>query len=154
MHAAALLVYARIVLPSVDFRVDPDAVVPGASAAASQAAVARARAVARLVGIAAAHVPVRVTCLHRSVVLWWLLRRDGIRCELRLGARAGAGPFAAHAWVEYEGAALGEPPGRLVRYGAFPVPLRPRRLASRAWLARRAHVNLRPQPTGRSSPAQ
>ncbi|MDG4598250.1 MAG: lasso peptide biosynthesis B2 protein [Candidatus Contendobacter sp.] len=68
----------------------------------------QAQAIARLVGGAAAwslHCP---TCLHRSLTLWWLLRRRGIASELRIGVRLEQGRFEAHAWVERQGAALND----------------------------------------------
>lgn len=46
------------------------------------------------------------TCLHRSLTLWWLLGRQGIASELRIGVRKEQGRFEAHAWVEREGVAL------------------------------------------------
>jgi hypothetical protein len=42
-------------------------------------------------------------CLPRSLYLWWLLRRRGVRCELRIGVRLNDGAFEAHAWVEHAG---------------------------------------------------
>jgi hypothetical protein len=52
---------------------------------------------------AAAAVPFPATCLRRSLVLWWLLKRRGIASEIRIGAQGNAGSFKAHAWVEWEG---------------------------------------------------
>lgn len=42
-------------------------------------------------------------CLSYSLVVWWLLRRQQIDCQLRIGVRQQAGEFQAHAWVEYRG---------------------------------------------------
>lgn len=50
--------------------------------------------------------PYRGNCLSRSLVLWWLLRRQGIETELRIGTRLDDGRFHAHAWVEKRGQAL------------------------------------------------
>ncbi len=47
-------------------------------------------------------------CLSRSLTLWWLLRQQGITCDLRIGTRQQAGQFQAHAWVEYQGYPLNE----------------------------------------------
>lgn len=47
--------------------------------------------------------PYRGNCLSRSLVLWWLLRRQDIQCEIRIGTRTLAGEFQAHAWLEYVG---------------------------------------------------
>ena len=130
LQAAVLLVGARLGLRFIDFRVDsrPDGAT--ATAAVPAADLARAAAIARLVGIASARAPVTVACLHRSLVLWWLLQRSGIACELRLGARAGAGPFGAHAWVQCAGVALNEDAAHLARYAPFAqavVPVGPGR---------------------------
>lgn len=43
---------------------------------------------------------VRTNCLEQSLTLWWLLRREGIASELRIGGRKDGGKFEAHAWVE------------------------------------------------------
>lgn len=48
----------------------------------------------------------RTTCLEQSLVLWWLLRRRGVGADLLIGARKDANRFEAHAWVEFDGAAL------------------------------------------------
>jgi len=43
------------------------------------------------------------TCLKRAVVLYHLLRRDGVPVELRIGVRRDAnGLLAAHAWLTRE----------------------------------------------------
>lgn len=48
------------------------------------------------------------TCLRKSLVLWFLLRRQGIVAELQIGTRFGQGEFQAHAWVEYQGVVVGD----------------------------------------------
>ncbi|HEX9637024.1 MAG TPA: lasso peptide biosynthesis B2 protein [Acidobacteriota bacterium] len=84
------------------------------------------RRAARMVEIAAARGPYCATCLHRSVVLWCLLRRHGVDSELRIGIRKQAGGLDAHAWVEHAGVALNERPPVAERYRpfrlAFPAP--------------------------------
>ena len=122
-RAAAMLAHVKLTLPSVDFRTEREAAPVGALV--SEATLARARAIGRLVGIASSRVPLRVACLHRSIVLWRLLRREGIPCELKLGARTDAGPFEAHAWVECSGVALNESEPDLARYSAFGEPVVP-----------------------------
>ena len=117
-HAAVLLAYARLRLPFLGFRPDRETAERAESAVPSLAALRRAQHVARLVAIAAAHSPMRVACLHRSLVLWWLLRQEGIPCQLRLGTRAGAGPFEAHAWVQCAGVVLDQP-AYVARYRPF-----------------------------------
>jgi len=70
--------------------------------------------------------PVRGNCLSRSLVLWYLLRRAGVQGELRVGVSTQEGPFAAHAWVEYEGRPLNA--GHQVgdHYSAFDEAIRPK----------------------------
>ncbi|MCC6869679.1 MAG: lasso peptide biosynthesis B2 protein [Burkholderiales bacterium] len=119
VRAGALLVQARFTLASTALRPDPRARPREATVTASPPQLARAHALARLVAVAAARIPLRVACLHRSVVLWRLLRREGIPCALRLGARAGNGPFEAHAWVECGGVALAEDDAHLATFAPF-----------------------------------
>lgn len=69
---------------------------------------ARVLALARLVNAASRHAPVVNTCLHRSLALWWLLRRRGIDGQLRFGARKRNGELEAHAWVEYRSVIVSE----------------------------------------------
>ena len=119
LQAAALLIYAKLRLPFIDFRAVPAAGATAQSAAPSETMLARAQSIARVVSIAAAHCPVTIVCLHRSLVLWWLLRRNGIPCALRLGARTEYGPFEAHAWVQCAGVALDQLDAHLLRYRPF-----------------------------------
>jgi hypothetical protein len=119
VHAAMLLIYAKLRLPFIDFRADRQTGERADTAVASLAALERAKDVARFVGIAAGHSPVRVACLHRSLVLWWLLRREGIPCKLRLGTHAAAGQLQAHAWVQCASVALDQLPAHLARYRPF-----------------------------------
>lgn len=76
----------------------------------------RARATARLVEAAAREGPYRANCLRRSLVLWWLLRRQRVPAELRLGVRKRDGSFEAHAWVELDGRALNDAPDVMRHY--------------------------------------
>lgn len=50
------------------------------------------------------------SCLVRSCTLWWLLRRQGILTDLRIGVRTHQGQLQAHAWVEYGHTPLHESP--------------------------------------------
>lgn len=43
----------------------------------------------------------RGNCLSRSLTLWFLLQRQGIETNMRIGTRKQEGLFQAHAWVEY-----------------------------------------------------
>jgi len=63
------------------------------------------------------------TCLEESLALWWLLRRQGISSDLRVGVRKDGEKFEAHAWVERAGIALNEPEARHQHYAAFDAAL-------------------------------
>jgi hypothetical protein len=49
-----------------------------------------------------------VTCLPRSLTLWWILRRYGIESELRMGVRRDGEHIVAHAWVVCYGTVIGD----------------------------------------------
>jgi len=71
--------------------------------------LSRATSAARIVTIAAGSGPVRATCLRRSLLLWWLLRREGIETVVKVGVQRGVGgALDAHAWVEYRGRPLND----------------------------------------------
>jgi hypothetical protein len=82
-------------------------------------AAARARSVARVVAIASGRGPVRATCLRRSLLLWWLLRRDGIPAALRVGVNREGGGLHAHAWVEHSGLPLNDAHDVALRFPPF-----------------------------------
>lgn len=63
------------------------------------------------------------TCLDESLAIWWLLGRQGIRSELKVGVRKEGEKFEAHAWVERDGMALNEPEARHQHYAAFDAAL-------------------------------
>jgi hypothetical protein len=73
----------------------------------------------RMVRAAARHGLVRANCLEESLTLWWLLARQGISAELKIGVRKQSETFEAHAWVERDGVALNEPESRHTHYAAF-----------------------------------
>lgn len=78
---------------------------------------------AHMVNAADRHGLVHPSCLAKSLALWWLLRREGIGSDLRIGIRKGKYYFEAHAWVEREGIALNEPDDRHRHYAAFDAAL-------------------------------
>lgn len=57
----------------------------------------------RCVQLAASRSPYYVTCLRRSLALWWLLTRRGVACSINIGTTNAASGFKAHAWVEWAG---------------------------------------------------
>jgi hypothetical protein len=73
----------------------------------------------RMVLAAARNSPIPSTCLERSLSLWWLLARRGITTQFRIGVRKDGEKFAAHAWVERDGAAIGDPESSHLHYAAF-----------------------------------
>lgn len=73
----------------------------------------------RMVKAAVRHSLGHPSCLEESLALWWLLARQGIPSEIRIGIRKQAEEFEAHAWVERDGVALNEPEGRHAHYAAF-----------------------------------
>jgi hypothetical protein len=73
----------------------------------------------RMVLAAARNSLVPSSCLERSIAIWWLLARRGIATQLRIGVRKDQGKLAAHAWVEYQGHAIGEPEASHLHYAAF-----------------------------------
>jgi len=86
---------------------------------AGENALARARTMARLVAAAARHGPYKAKCLPVALALGWLLRRQGIATDLRLGVRKHAARLEAHAWIEFGGIPLIDGPGVHQRFAAF-----------------------------------
>jgi hypothetical protein len=86
---------------------------------------------ARLVELAARRGPVRGNCLSQSLTLWWLLRRQGVGSELRIGVCVRAGQFAAHAWVEQAGVVLNDSADVGQRFAPFDAAFGPAAEASR-----------------------
>jgi hypothetical protein len=83
-----------------------------------------------LVNRAARCVPGPVTCLTRSLLLRWLLRRRGIVSELRIGVQLAQGKLDAHAWVEYEGIPINDVQDVAQRFAVFNEPLSPQAFSS------------------------
>jgi Transglutaminase-like superfamily len=65
-------------------------------------------AAARLVRIAAERGLYRAKCLERSLVLRWILGRQGVDARIIFGARKAEEEMQAHAWVEVDGVSLDE----------------------------------------------
>jgi len=74
---------------------------------------------ARMILAADRFSPIHSTCLERSMALWWLLGRQGVASQLRIGVRKDGQKFAAHAWVERAGVAIGESEAPHLHYAAF-----------------------------------
>jgi hypothetical protein len=82
----------------------------------SPAAIQR---IATLVNSAAGQPFIPATCLTRSLLLGWLLQRQGVGCQLHIGVRLIQGGLDAHAWVEYQGVVLNDSEDVGERYQAF-----------------------------------
>jgi len=74
---------------------------------------------AHMVNVADRSGLVHPSCLAKSLTLWWLLMRQGIAANLRVGIRKENEKMAAHAWVERDGTALNEPEEHHRHYAAF-----------------------------------
>ena len=89
---------------------------------------AEAPALAALVNAAANHLPIACSCLTRSLLLDWMLRRRGFASELRIGVRLVHGGLQAHAWVQLNGTPLNDPLGAAEKFAAFEGRVSPRLL--------------------------
>lgn len=70
----------------------------------------RAQVCARIVAIATQYGPYKATWLRRSLLVWAVLRKEGIQGEICIGARTIARQLEAHTWVEYNGIVLNDSP--------------------------------------------
>ena len=91
-----------------------------------EATLTQALNISRLVGLAVRHGVCRANCLQRSLALWWLLRRNGIRSELHIGTRKVGRQLDAHAWIEIEGVVLNDSSDVRHRYEPFDREISPR----------------------------
>lgn len=85
----------------------------------SPAGLDQVQKINRMVRAAVHHSLLHFTCLEESLGLWYLLRKQGIVSQLRIGVRKSSGKFEAHAWVEYAGEALNQPEATHLHYAAF-----------------------------------
>lgn len=70
-----------------------------------------AQAARRMMEAASRYGLARGNCLSKSLVLWRLLRREGVVATLRVGGRKEGKQFEAHAWVELDGFAINDSGG-------------------------------------------
>jgi len=80
-------------------------------------------ATARMVRIAARHGLYRAKCLEQSLVLRWLLQRQGIDARIFFGARKEDEEMQVHAWVEVDGVSLDEEDHAHQRFSPFEEPV-------------------------------
>ncbi|MBK8022510.1 MAG: lasso peptide biosynthesis B2 protein [Chloroflexi bacterium] len=76
----------------------------------------RARLLAIAVDRASVHRVVDVTCLRRSLALWWLMRWLRMPGQVRLAFRMTKGQADGHAWVEHSGRVVNDLPDVANRY--------------------------------------
>ncbi len=77
----------------------------------------RARLLAIAVDTASMHRVVDVTCLRRSLVLWWLMRWLRLPSDVRLAFRLTPDGHAdGHAWVEHHGRVINDLPDVAAQY--------------------------------------
>lgn len=69
------------------------------------------------------HGPTTPNCLERSMALWWMLRRAGVKGELQIGARKQGERFEAHAWLELGGEVLNDSAEVHRHYARFDAPI-------------------------------
>jgi transglutaminase superfamily protein len=58
----------------------------------------------------------RFKCLDQSLVLGWLLRRQGVDARILFGARKEDNQMEAHAWVEVGGMGVSDDEGEHQRF--------------------------------------
>jgi transglutaminase superfamily protein len=78
-------------------------------------------ATAYAVAIAGALYPGRALCLEQSLVLYYLLRKQGVGVDYCLGVQPH--PFLAHAWVEYRGEPLNDVAEHVTSFARLPTQL-------------------------------
>jgi hypothetical protein len=126
LRAAALLPFVSLSLRVRGFRSTQASLQKRIARAASSRCHLSDPAKAEVIALTARHVRSAAyrslggaTCLEKSLVLWWLLGRQGIASSVRIGTRKSEAKFEAHAWVECDGVAVNEPEGVHEHYTAF-----------------------------------
>ena len=70
----------------------------------------------RMVTLASRYHFVNANCLPKSLTLKWMLQKENIHCELRLGLRQGAEQFQGHAWLQRNDIVLNDDHDVALRY--------------------------------------
>jgi hypothetical protein len=81
--------------------------------------LAQARLITGMVELAARRGVFNANCLQRSLTLWWMLKRQNIHVDLKIGVRLNQQQFEAHAWVEYLGCVLNDSTDVRERFAPF-----------------------------------
>lgn len=79
------------------------------------------QSIARMMKVAARYSLRHATCLERSLVLWWLLRRRGIGANIQIGVRKDSDQIEAHAWVELDGVVINDYPDIGATFAPLPT---------------------------------
>ncbi len=77
----------------------------------------------QMVKIAVRYSRLWTNCLKQSLVLWALLRGQGVASEIRIGVKLHQGQFTAHAWVEYDGIVLNDRPDVSDQFAPLETPV-------------------------------
>jgi hypothetical protein len=64
-----------------------------------------------------------INCLSIGTAFWFLMKRKGIKTELRFGMRKEHDKLHAHAWLEVKGTPLTLDRNIKEKYSAFPDPI-------------------------------
>lgn len=125
----AILIQALVILPIIQVRLRTlgfkRAIAPliqtgdNKPLPSRQASRLQALRTAHLMHLAAKHGLVRGNCLSRALALLWLLRKQGMEGELRIGVRKAEGQLLAHAWIEVSGQPLAERGDVTLKYAPF-----------------------------------
>jgi len=91
----------------------------GGSVLTGTRACHRATRTAWLVRVASTYGFVQGSCLAQSLTIWWLLRRQRVPGELRIGVRKQQGRLEAHAWIEHRSWVLNDDAGIGRRFSPF-----------------------------------
>ena len=91
----------------------------GGSVLSGTGACHRATRTGWLVRVASTFGLVQGSCLAQSLTIWWLLRRQRISAELRIGVRKQQGRLEAHAWIEHRSRVLNDDAGIGRRFSPF-----------------------------------
>ena len=108
-----LLIKACVLLPLAMARVRwkialPSSVMQPAAGADGEPPVVIGEAV-RMVKAAARRIP-GASCLPQSLAVHRILVGEGVATTIRIGVRKSSGALDAHAWVEYAGRPITDPP--------------------------------------------
>ena len=75
------------------------------------------KATEHAIAMTAALYPGRARCLEQSLVLYYVLGRQGVRAEFKMGIQPF--PFVAHAWIEYQGQLLNDVEEHVRQFARF-----------------------------------